>query len=75
MACSVFNNDLFTNQHSIEFKKWAEMWNWNYQLINSVDSFHDINKQTHLNTVIEIHPDPMQTNLFFSEWDDACQKI
>ena len=57
---SLFNNPLFINAHSLNFKGWAEMWGFHYY---SVKKWPD--KLSFLSpAVIELKVDPKHTKLF-----------
>ncbi len=71
----VFKNDAFTNRHQIQFKNWAQMWDWEYRLVTTAEDFKLFNNDHDLNVVFEIQPDENQTKLFWDEWDLICQKI
>lgn len=71
----VFNNDIFINKHKTQFKSWAEMWGWDYLLITQSNQFQQINQQSSKKLIVEIQPDMQQTNQFWIEWDQACQKV
>ncbi len=67
----IFRNDLFINSHQTQFKHWAAMWNWDYQLAKNKDDLQEMNGD-HL--VLEIQPDAHQTKLFWDEWDQLCRR-
>jgi 2-succinyl-5-enolpyruvyl-6-hydroxy-3-cyclohexene-1-carboxylate synthase len=71
----VFKNDLFINAHQIQFNYWAQMWNWNYQLVKTESDFQKTELDQSKNIVIEIQPDVEETKQFWNEWDSLCQKI
>lgn len=61
----MFKKEIFVNRHSISFDSWAAMWNLGYQ------KWHDIPEKFQLKqqTVIELLPDPEQTDLFWQEYE------
>jgi 2-succinyl-5-enolpyruvyl-6-hydroxy-3-cyclohexene-1-carboxylate synthase len=62
----LFNKDIFLNKHDISFDHWAAMWNWNYSSWKAIPgSLNDLSDKH----VIELLPDPDQTDLFWNEWD------
>lgn len=71
----VLKNKLFINEHKIQFQNWAQMWGWDYVLVQSVADFQKISQSKSNNTVIEIQPDAEQTRLFWDEWDQLCQTL
>ena len=69
----VFKNDQFVNSHSTRFLHWAKMWNWNYLQISKIEDLQLLlNSGAQLN-VIEVLPDPEQTELFWNDWDTLCK--
>lgn len=66
----MFSEKLFINSHRLEFRKLAEMWNWKYQKITSAEQ---LTKTDGLN-LIEIAPDPRETEQFWKHYDLLWQK-
>lgn len=64
--------DIFLNTHPIEFENWAKMWGWEYKKWIKAQDLNFING---VNQIIEIQPDAKQTESFWNEWDQICQKI
>ncbi|MGZ3768177.1 MAG: 2-succinyl-5-enolpyruvyl-6-hydroxy-3-cyclohexene-1-carboxylic-acid synthase [Bdellovibrio sp.] len=66
----MFKKDIFVNKHSISFKSWAAMWNWNYT------EWHDIPETMDLadHQVIELKPDIEQTQEFMKEYDSLWKE-
>ena len=71
----VFKNDKFINGHNTQFYHWAKMWNWDYQKILAPDELEKIDRLTGTFNIIEILPNAEQTQLFWDEWDNLCQKL
>lgn len=58
----IFNDPLFENPHALQFRGFAELWHWDYQRVESVDQ---IRPGTGRPRVIEVVPDPEQTEEFW----------
>ena len=71
----VFKNELFINRHATQFKNWAEMWGWDYLKVQSSEQLLLLKEIKSEQMVIELQPEAEQTHLFWSEWDQICQKI
>ena len=71
----VFKNELFINRHETQFKNWAEMWSWDYLKIQDIHSLSLLKEIKSEKIVIELQPNAEQTHLFWSEWDQICQKL
>ncbi len=71
----VFKNELFVNPHQTQFKSWAEMWSWEYRLMQTDFDFSQLKLLTEINVIIELQPQAEQTKLFWDDWDQACQSI
>lgn len=69
----VFKNDHFINAHQIHFEQWAKMWGWNYLKIQDSAELSKISNLNSIFNVIEIVPDLEQSDLFWNNWDQACQ--
>ncbi len=65
--------DKYLNPQNVQFSSWAEMWNWNYLKINSDIDLQQLENLNSENTIIEIAPDPIQTQKFWLDWEQACQ--
>ncbi len=61
----IFDNELFLNQHQLQFEPLAKMWGWNYQ---KLDDPSDIQKTSGL-TLSEWVPNKDQTNQFWEKYD------
>ncbi len=61
---NMFEKEIFLNRHQIEFSKWAEMFHWDYQLWKEVPSTARLGD----NVVIELQPDPEQSQQFWNEY-------
>ncbi len=53
------------NRHSLSFEPWAQMWGLEYVL---TDDVHDLEDLLQVPIVIEIKPDPIQTETFWRDW-------
>lgn len=69
----VFGNKKFLNEHQVSFKGWAEMWGWNYQIIREPEQL--LRSEGAKNLIIEIKPDSIQSQNFWSEWDQLCKTL
>ena len=54
------------NRHSLSFESWAQMWGMSYTLCTSANQLPALPDG---NSVIEIHPDTAQTELFWQHWN------
>lgn len=59
----MFKKEIFLNKHQIQFDSWAKMWNWDYQKWAEIPSQPELSDRQ----VIELTPDPEQTQLFWNE--------
>jgi 2-succinyl-5-enolpyruvyl-6-hydroxy-3-cyclohexene-1-carboxylate synthase len=66
----IFGKEIFLNRHKIQFKNWANMWNWNYSHWQSVP---DVFNPTGFN-IIELQPDSRQTKLFYEKIEELWKK-
>lgn len=57
---TMFPSSLFRNEHKIQFKKLAQFWGLDYSTTLDTKSDH---------ALIEITPDPKQTDLFRRDWE------
>lgn len=67
----MFKKDIFLNRHEIEFSHWAKMFHWEYH------AWRDIPEDVSglgVHEVIELLPDPEQTEAFLKEWDQLWKK-
>jgi len=62
---NMFSSPQFINKHQIQFQKWAEMWNWSYQQLQSIS--HD-NFNLSEREVIEICPNNSDSEKFWQEY-------
>lgn len=77
------NKSVFTNPHKIEFKNWAQMWGWAYIKVTQPEEIMQLestsefieSKNSQFNQIVEIQPNLVQTEFFWKEWDQICQKI
>lgn len=53
------------NRHSLSFEPWAQMWGLEYV---QTDDVHDLEDLLQVPIVIEIKPDPLQTETFWRDW-------
>ncbi|WGL61300.1 2-succinyl-5-enolpyruvyl-6-hydroxy-3-cyclohexene-1-carboxylic-acid synthase [Pigmentibacter sp. JX0631] len=58
--------DFCKNNHDLQFKSWAEMWNINYQLIEDINQLNDINFEfiNNMKLIVEIKPCNLETENF-----------
>ncbi len=70
----LFKKDIFLNRHDLEFEHWAKMFHWDYQVWETIPA--DSQQETVLgeHQVIELIPDPQQTEAFHREWDLIWKK-
>ena len=54
------------NTHTLQFRGWAEMWGLPWQRIQSPEELRSLPDSP--GTVIEIVPDPVQTEAFWQHW-------
>ena len=64
----IFNNELFLNQHRLNFKAFAEMWGWEYHLVKG-DTLP--NQRLARFSLIEVQPDHQQTQSFWKRYDQT----
>jgi 2-succinyl-5-enolpyruvyl-6-hydroxy-3-cyclohexene-1-carboxylate synthase len=69
----LFGNQKYLNAQNINFKSWAEMWDWDYLKISSFADFDRLSKINSDKIIIEIVPDNNQTKLFWQKWDSLTQ--
>jgi len=62
----MYKKEIFLNRHQVSFSGWAEMWKWSYQ------KWQEVPAQLALadHQVIEICPDPRQTELYWQELEE-----
>ncbi len=53
------------NRHALSFEPWAQMWGMEYL---QTDDVHDLADLLPVPIVIEIRPDPLQTEAFWRDW-------
>ena len=53
------------NRHSLSFEPWARLWGMEYLQTNDASELTDL---LPMPMVIEIRPDPMQTEAFWKDW-------
>jgi 2-succinyl-5-enolpyruvyl-6-hydroxy-3-cyclohexene-1-carboxylate synthase len=61
----MFKKEIFLNKHNVSFEGWASMWNLGYQKWLEIPEKEQLKAQT----VIELQPDPRQTEMFWQEYD------
>lgn len=66
----MFKKDIFLNRHEIEFSHWAKMFHWDYQAWENVPEEARLSDHQ----VIELLPDPQQTEGFWKEWELLWKK-
>lgn len=63
----MFNRNIFLNQHQLNFRSWAEMWNWEYSHWREIPPRPDL-KDRH---IIEVQVSNEATQAFMNDWDAA----
>ncbi len=58
----MFNDAAFENRHEFRFQNWARMFGWNYT--------QGLESSIYGPTVVEVTPDPRQTELFWKYFDE-----
>ena len=53
------------NRHELSFEPWAQMWGMEYV---QTDDANDLVDLLHVPIVIEIRPDPLQTEAWWKDW-------
>ena len=61
----MFKDKNFINEHQLNFKKWAEMFNWDYQVLREVSGLNLTDRPT----VIELLPDNVETQNFLKSYE------
>lgn len=56
---------IIENRHSLSFEPWAQLWNMEYLLAENADDLADL---LPVPIIIEIRPDPLQTEAFWRDW-------
>ena len=57
--------NVIENRHSMSFEPWAQLWGMEYL---QTDDAHDLEDLLPMPIVIEIRPDPLQTEAFWKDW-------
>jgi 2-succinyl-5-enolpyruvyl-6-hydroxy-3-cyclohexene-1-carboxylate synthase len=70
----LFKKDIFLNRHEIEFSHWAKMFHWGYQAWERIPEVIQQENQLGEHEVIELIPDPQQTEAFHRDWDEIWKK-
>ena len=70
----ILGNQKYLNAQKVDFKSWAQMWLWDYILIQSVDQMQDLKNISGQQLIIELRPDNLQTESFWKQWDLLCKK-
>ncbi len=66
----IFQRDIFLNRHDIDFSHWAKMFRWGYQAWTEIPE----SMQLEQHQMIELIPDPEQTEKFSREWETLWKK-
>jgi len=53
------------NRHALGFEPWAQLWGMEYLQTDDVNDLEDL---LPMPMVIEIRPDPLQTEAFWKDW-------
>lgn len=56
---------IIENRHALSFEPWAQMWGIEYVQIEDPQDLHDL---LPVPLIIEIRPDPMETEAFWKDW-------
>lgn len=56
---------IIENRHTLSFEPWAQMWGIEYVQIEDPQDLHDL---LPVPMIIEIRPDPMETEAFWKDW-------
>lgn len=67
---NMFHDKNFINAHRIEFKKWAELFHWDYRLVHHGESLSLDDEPT----VIELQPDATETEQFDTDIRGVIQR-
>jgi len=57
--------NVIENRHSLSFEPWAQLWGMEYLQTDDVNDLADL---LPMPMVIEIRPDPLQTEAFWKDW-------
>jgi 2-succinyl-5-enolpyruvyl-6-hydroxy-3-cyclohexene-1-carboxylate synthase len=57
--------NVIENRHSLGFEPWAQLWGMEYLLTDDANDLADL---LPMPMVIEIRPDPLQTEAFWKDW-------
>ncbi len=75
----IFRSELFQNNHQLDFRKWAEMWNLSYECWQSVENVcrqGEIEGRGHRGwRVVEIRPDAQQSKNFNSQFEALWKNV
>lgn len=66
----MFKKDIFLNKHAVSFASFAKMWNWSYQEWDEIPASPQLSDRQ----IIELKPDPQQTDDFWREYEVAWKK-
>ncbi|HEY8269684.1 MAG TPA: 2-succinyl-5-enolpyruvyl-6-hydroxy-3-cyclohexene-1-carboxylic-acid synthase [Pseudobdellovibrionaceae bacterium] len=70
----LFKKDIFLNRHDLEFNCWAKMFHWEYQSWETIPEGNQYKTPLGEHQIIELIPDPQQTEAFHKEWDQVWKK-
>ncbi|MGV3659166.1 MAG: 2-succinyl-5-enolpyruvyl-6-hydroxy-3-cyclohexene-1-carboxylic-acid synthase [Prosthecobacter sp.] len=56
---------IIENRHTLSFEPWAQMWGIEYVQLEDPQDLHDL---LPVPMIIEIRPDPMETEAFWRDW-------
>ncbi|MGZ3745924.1 MAG: 2-succinyl-5-enolpyruvyl-6-hydroxy-3-cyclohexene-1-carboxylic-acid synthase [Pseudobdellovibrionaceae bacterium] len=70
----LFKKDIFLNRHDLEFHCWAQMFHWDYQAWETIPANSQVEPPLGEHVIIELIPDPQQTEAFHNEWDQVWKK-
>ncbi|MGE0764434.1 MAG: 2-succinyl-5-enolpyruvyl-6-hydroxy-3-cyclohexene-1-carboxylic-acid synthase [Bdellovibrionales bacterium] len=63
----MYGREELENPHQINFSDWAKMWNLDYQLVHSPEQFQSRATRPR---VVEVIPDPQQSQKFWTAWEE-----
>ncbi len=69
----LFGHQKYLNEQKVNFKSWAEMWDWDYLRISNTSDFEKLSQIKSDQIIIELVPDNSQTKSFWLEWDLLIQ--
>ncbi|MBC7457409.1 MAG: 2-succinyl-5-enolpyruvyl-6-hydroxy-3-cyclohexene-1-carboxylic-acid synthase [Bdellovibrionaceae bacterium] len=68
----LFGDKKYLNSQAVDFSGWAKLWGWDYMCITSQNELDQLQSLNSNRIIIELVPDNKQSDLFWVEWDFAC---